>query len=124
MSSEKSFVIFATKTKMVASLGEAGRTESLDFAERNRPTDVRLTPNAARKQTFPEVRVGPNTGSVIHSVALSREFVEQRLCFLKVTGVEALGEPTVDRGEQSASLGLLALIAPESGETDGGPQLE
>jgi hypothetical protein len=59
MSSEKSFVIFATKTKMVASLGEAGRTESLDFAERNRPTDVRLTPNAARKQTFPEVRVGP-----------------------------------------------------------------
>jgi hypothetical protein len=64
---------------------------------------------------------GPNTGSVNHSVALSREFVEQRLCFLKVTSVEALGEPTVNRREQSAGLSALALVSLESGETDRGP---
>ena len=46
--------------------------------------------------------------------------VEQRLCFLQIERVEALGEPAVDRGEKLASLIPLALIAPEAGEASGG----
>jgi hypothetical protein len=68
--------------------------------------------------------IGQYRKLLVLSIGSSREFVEQRFRFLQVTGVEALGKPVIDRGEQSASLGLLALIAPESGETDGGPQLE
>jgi len=47
-------------------------------------------------------------------------------CFgrTKVRCFEAFGEPAVDLREQSARLRVLALIAPESGETDRGPQLE
>jgi hypothetical protein len=43
MSSEESFVIFATKPKTVASSGDAGRTESPDRAVRSRsPPDVKI----------------------------------------------------------------------------------
>jgi hypothetical protein len=61
---------------------------------------------------------------LVISLALSREFVEQRLRFLQVKGIEALGEPPVDRREQSAGLRVLALLTPESGKTGRGPQLE
>jgi hypothetical protein len=62
--------------------------------------------------------------SSVTLMALSRELVEQRLRFLQVAGVEAFGEPAVDRREQTVGLRLLALVAPESGETDRGSQLE
>jgi hypothetical protein len=38
--------------------------------------------------------------------------------------VEAFGEPVVDRREEIASLGALALVAPEAGEAGGGAELE
>jgi hypothetical protein len=47
-------------------------------------------------------------------------------CFgrTEVRCLEAFGEPAVDRREQSAGLRVFALVAPESGEADRGPQLE
>jgi hypothetical protein len=44
-----------------------------------------------------------------------RQLIEQRLRFLQIERVEALGEPAVDRSEKIAGLILLALIAPEPG---------
>ena len=43
----------------------------------------------------------------------SRQLIEQPLCFFQIGGVEALGEPTVDGGEQIMSLGPPALLAPQ-----------
>src|SRR5215468_9240094 len=54
----------------------------------------------------------------------SREFVEQRLRFLQVTGVEALCEPPVDRRKQCPRVRDLALTAPEPGKSGCGAQLE
>ena len=47
---------------------------------------------------------------------MSTELVEQRFGILEVSGVEALGEPAVDRGEEIVGLSAFALIAPQSGE--------
>ncbi len=44
----------------------------------------------------------------------SRQLIEQRLRFLQVGGVEPLGEPAVDRGEQLAGLTLPAPQAVEA----------
>src|SRR5262249_31281781 len=52
----------------------------------------------------------------------SRQFVEQGLCVCQVGGVEAFGEPAVDRCEQIAGFGSTALVAPQPGEAHGGPQ--
>ena len=49
---------------------------------------------------------------------------EQRLRVDQVARVEAFGEPGVDRGEQVARFGALALIAPEAREARRGPQLK
>jgi hypothetical protein len=48
-------------------------------------------------------------------LAASCELVEERLGVLQIGGVEALGEPAVDRREQVVGLGAFALIAPEPG---------
>ena len=40
------------------------------------------------------------------------QFVEQRLRLFQIGGVEALGEPAVDRGEEVAGFGAPALLAP------------
>src|SRR3984893_12058288 len=45
-------------------------------------------------------------------IAGSRQLVEQRLCLFEILCVETLGEPAVDRCEQAARLGALALVAP------------
>src|ERR1700731_1158037 len=45
----------------------------------------------------------------------SRQFVEQRLCVFQIGGVEAFGEPAVDRGEEVAGFGAAALLAPQPG---------
>ena len=58
------------------------------------------------------------------SALLVVEFDEQSLGLSQIGRVEALGEPPIDRREQSEGLRVLALGAPESGETDRGPQLE
>jgi hypothetical protein len=50
------------------------------------------------------------------------QFVEQRLGVLEVGGVEALGEPAVDRREQITGFGAAILVAAESGEAHGGAQ--
>src|ERR1700730_480895 len=68
---------------------------------------------ATRKRTF--------TSSMIS--AGSRQFVMQRLCLFQVDGVEAFGEPAVDRREKIAGFGAAALVAAEPGEAHGGAQL-
>src|SRR5215831_2288167 len=55
---------------------------------------------------------------------LSPQLFQQRLGLLQVSGVEALGEPAIDRGQQLAGLGTLALLLPEATQAHGGPQLE
>jgi hypothetical protein len=42
------------------------------------------------------------------------QLIEQRLSLLQIEGVEAFGEPAVDRSEKVASFVPLALIAPET----------
>jgi hypothetical protein len=65
-------------------------------------------------------------GTVIHASLLvmlttvSRQFAEQRLCVLQIGGVEAFGEPAVDRREKVAGFGPSALLAPEPGEISSG----
>ena len=44
------------------------------------------------------------------------------LCFLQIGGVEALGEPAVDRGEKIPRLGAPTLVAAEPGKAPGGAQ--
>ena len=44
------------------------------------------------------------------------QLIEQRLRFLQIECIEALGEPAVDRSEEIAGLIPLALIAPEPRE--------
>ena len=44
------------------------------------------------------------------------------LCFFQIGGVEALGEPTVDRREDGAGCGTTALLAAQSGKAHGGTQ--
>ncbi len=54
--------------------------------------------------------------------ACSSYLAEQHPCVLQISGVEPLGEPAVDRGEQVAGLGGLALGVPEAGEAGGGAE--
>ena len=55
------------------------------------------------------------SGQEVTLLAGSCQLVEQRLGVLQVGGVEALGEPAVDRREQVVSLSTSALVAPEAG---------
>ena len=54
----------------------------------------------------------------------SRQLVEQGLGILEVGGVEALGEPSVDRRKQVVRLLPLALLSPQVGEAGGGAQFK
>src|SRR3954469_2536799 len=51
------------------------------------------------------------------------EFGEQNLCLLQILGVEALGEPVVDWGEQLICLLASALALPQAGEAHRRAQL-
>ena len=42
------------------------------------------------------------------------EFLQQRLRLLEIGRVKALGEPAIDRRQQLAGLGVLALLLPEA----------
>jgi hypothetical protein len=50
--------------------------------------------------------------SVFSIGKLGRQLIEQNLRVLQISGVEALGEPTVDRSEEVARFGAFALITP------------
>ncbi len=52
------------------------------------------------------------------------QFLQQRLRLLQIGGVKPLGEPAVDRGEEVAGFGGLALGVPEAGEVGGGTEFE
>jgi len=54
----------------------------------------------------------------------SPQLFEQRLGFLQVERVEALGEPAIDRGEKIVGLLSFALIALEPGDTRRRPELK
>src|SRR4029077_13960751 len=54
----------------------------------------------------------------------SCEFLQQRVGVEQIARVEAFGEPAVDRGEEGARFGALALIAPQAREARRGAQLE
>jgi hypothetical protein len=47
-----------------------------------------------------------------HADAASRQLIEEQLRVREIGGVEALGEPAVDRREQLARFGPPALFAP------------
>ena len=49
-----------------------------------------------------------------------RQRVQQCLRLLQVSGVKALGEPAVDRGQQVVHFLALALLLPKSSETSSG----
>src|SRR5262249_11284979 len=51
------------------------------------------------------------------------ELRKQRFGILQIGGVEALGEPAVDRRQKLACLGGFALVAPQPGEAGRGTQL-
>jgi len=68
-------------------------------------------------------RDGLGAGTVRAQSKLS-QLVEQRLRLDQVARVEALGEPAVDRGEEVARLGALALVAPQAREARRSAQLE
>src|SRR5215472_11813819 len=53
---------------------------------------------------------------------LGTQFVEQRLCVFEVGGIEAFGEPAVDRREQVVRFGAATLVAAEPSEARGGAQ--
>jgi hypothetical protein len=63
---------------------------------------------------------------VLHppSLPTSRQRIEQRLGVLQVGGVEALGEPTVERGQQLVCLGTPVLPLPQPTQAHRRPQLE
>src|SRR6185369_8690018 len=58
------------------------------------------------------------------AVRSTSQLFQQCLRVDEVLCVEAFGEPGVDRGEQVARFGALALIAPQAGEARRGAQLE
>ena len=66
-------------------------------------------------QDFPGNRIPEPTFQDGRGVITSRQLIEQRLGLLEVGGVKALGEPAVDRGQQLAGLGSLALAAATGG---------
>src|SRR6516165_9901987 len=89
--------------------------------ESNRPSrDICAAPADGRTGQKAVVRARPpamlTTGS--------RQFVEQRLCFFQIGGVESFGEPAVDRGEEVAGFGTPALFAPQPREARGGAQFQ
>src|SRR5262245_34246148 len=55
---------------------------------------------------------------------MSRQFIEQRLSVLQVGGVEALGEPAEDRGQQLVCVGAPTLLLPQPAQAYCRPQLE
>src|SRR5712692_509750 len=54
----------------------------------------------------------------------SRQRLQQRLGLLQVGRVKAFREPAVDRGQQRACLGPLALVLPQPRQAHGGAQLQ
>jgi hypothetical protein len=52
----------------------------------------------------------------VSTVDASRQLFQQRFRFFEVLGIEALGEPVVDRGEKIVSICVLALALPRAGE--------
>ena len=63
-------------------------------------------------------RQGVSTDVVLH------QRVQQCLRLLQVSGVESLGEPAVDLGQEPARFKALALLLPEATEAHGGAQLQ
>jgi hypothetical protein len=50
---------------------------------------------------------------------LCPELIEQRLGFLEISGVKALGEPVIHRGEEVIGFLAFALLLPEASEAGG-----
>src|SRR5712671_151107 len=53
-----------------------------------------------------------------------RDAGSNRRSRVKIGGVETLGEPAIDRGEEIAGFGPPALLAPQSGEAGGSAQFQ
>src|SRR5712691_3073909 len=72
----------------------------------------------------------PRSARGLNPAATSRrpsgapEFVEQRLRLFQILGIEAFGEPAVDRCEKIAGLAAPRLFGQQAGEADSGAQLE
>ena len=57
------------------------------------------------------------------AITSSRQFFEQCLSLFQIGGIEPLGKPAIDGGEEVASFGPPASLAPQQGQARGGPQL-
>src|SRR5258705_13972434 len=80
-----------------------------------RPSDRAVNENRRKWPRWPQWG-RKRTGGVDDRHDLLRQVVEQRLGVDEVARGEAFGERRVDRGEEVAGFGALALIAPEAGE--------
>src|SRR3954451_4640041 len=76
----------------------------------NRPQSTQTRPSRPRQWVIGSARKRPFApDSPLCGNRRLGQFVEQRLGGLEVGGVEAFGEPGVDRGEQLAGVALAAL---------------
>src|SRR5215469_8190739 len=97
-------------------MGETRRFRTFPLSPRNgavRPSrDIRAAPADRRTGQRAVIRARPpamlTTGS--------GQFVEQRLGFLQIGGVETLGEPAVDRRQEIAGFLMPAPFTPQPGE--------
>ena len=99
---------------------EGPECEELNLSKSSPPLVAQRTSTSGAATSL----MGQHRKLLVISMASSREFIEERLRFLQIAGVKAFGEPAIDWREQSAGLRVLALVAPESGKTDRGSQLE
>ena len=62
--------------------------------------------------------------SVLGTLVLSPELLQQCLGLLQVGRVKALGEPAIDRCQEFMGFRALALLLPQAAQTHGGAQLQ
>jgi hypothetical protein len=64
------------------------------------------------------------TACAVSSIFPSSKCIKQRFSLLQVGGVEALGEPAIDRREQVVGFSALALLLPQAHQAHRRPQLQ
>jgi hypothetical protein len=82
------------------------------FGSRSEPNERSLDPTMSGCRPVPVIRGNRSSLPPVAKERKSTELVEQRLSVLQISGVEALGEPAVDRREQVKGLGAPALLRP------------
>src|SRR6516165_3158348 len=93
----------------------------------DRKGTARLDPQETFLATPADRRVGQKAVIRVRQLDMptagSRQLIEQPTRFFQIGGIEAFGEPAVDRREQVTGFGAAALVAAKPGEAHGGAQL-